>query len=62
VREQAVAALAVLKGLPEPKLKELEEALSARSITLRTAEPEEVRKRSLAVDIIVDVMMSPSES
>lgn len=62
VREQAVAVLAVLKGLPGPKLQELEEALSAANISLRAAEPEEVQKRSLAVDIIVDIMMSPSES
>lgn len=62
VREQAVAALAVLKGLPEPKLKELEDALSAERITLRTAEPDEVQKRSLVVDIIVDIMMLPPES
>ncbi len=61
-REQAVAALAVLRGLPGPKLQELEEALSAAKISLRTAESDEVQKRSLAVDIIVDIMMSPSES
>ncbi len=62
VREQAVAALAVLKGLPGPKLQELEEVFSGVNISLRTAEPDEVQKRSLAVDIIVDIMMSPSES
>lgn len=58
----AVAALALLEGMPEGRLKEYGEVLSAGGVMFRLVAPGEAQKRSLAVDIVVDMMLLPHES
>ena len=53
----AVAVLALLDGLAEVKVKELDEACLAEGLSFRLIENAEVQKRSVAVDIMVDFML-----
>ncbi|MBI3553984.1 MAG: hypothetical protein HY077_15925 [Elusimicrobia bacterium] len=59
---KAVAVLGILEGLPESKTRELTEVFSGAGILFRAVGPDEVQKRSIAVDIIVDMMLLNAES
>ena len=52
-----VAVVGVLEGFPEPKARELAEALDEGGLMFRVVAAADVQKRSLAVDIIVDMML-----
>jgi hypothetical protein len=53
----AVAVLAVFKeDFPEAELLRLQESLSTAGLLIRFVDPSEIQRRSIAVDIIVDLM------
>ena len=58
----AVAVLAVLEGLPESKSRELNDACEAAGLSFRPVAVSEVQKRSVAVDIMVDLMLLAGEA
>lgn len=59
---QAVAALALFEGMDEGRLKEYTEAMAGADIMFRVVAPTDVQKRSVAVDIIVDMMLLSHEA
>lgn len=59
---QAVALLALIEGLPEAEIQSLSEACDAAGISFRNVDLGGIQKRSLAVDIMVDMMLLPGES
>jgi hypothetical protein len=54
---RAVAALAILEGMSEAWVKEYGDILGASDVMFRLVAPSETQKRSVAVDIIVDMML-----
>jgi hypothetical protein len=58
----AVAAIGVLDALGETKLRELEGTLSAGGIFFRNVAVDEIQKRSVAVDLVVDMLLLDSEA
>lgn len=58
----AVAALAVIEGMPESKARDLGEMLTSSGIMFRSIPLSEIQKRSLAVDLIVDMMLLSPET
>lgn len=59
---QAVAVLGMLEGLPEKKISELGSVLSGCGILFRDVAPADAQKRSVAADIMVDLMLLRSEA
>jgi hypothetical protein len=59
---KAVAALGILEGLSEAKQHELGEAFAGAGVMFRSVAPSDVGKRSVAIDIVVDVMLLPPEA
>ncbi len=58
----AVAAVGVLDELPEAKVRDLEDTLCAAGILFRAVAASEVQKRSVAVDLIVDMLLLSPEA
>ena len=58
----AVSVLGLLEGLPEQNIRELMEAVAAAGLMFRGVATADVPKRSMAVDIIVDMMLLPHEA
>mgnify|MGYP001558758734 FL=1 len=58
----AVSVLGLLEGLPEQNIRELTEAVAAAGLMFRSVATADVPKRSMAVDIIVDMMLLPHEA
>ncbi|MDD5657576.1 MAG: hypothetical protein PHF00_10025 [Elusimicrobia bacterium] len=56
-----VAVLGLLEGLPEAKLSQLTEALGSAGLMFRGVAAADAAKKAVAVDIIVDMMLLPSE-
>lgn len=63
VREtQAVAVLALFEGMPEAKIKEYGDVFGATDIMFRVVAPGDAQKRSVAVDLVVDMMLLGHEA
>lgn len=58
---KAVAALGIVQGISEAKLREWSEAIAGGGVMFRPVAPSDVGKRSVAIDIVVDVMLLPCE-
>lgn len=58
----AVAILAVIDNWPAQKIDALNESCTRGGILFRAVGPEDVQKKSLAVDVIVDMMLLPGEN
>ena len=56
-----VAMMAIVEGLPDNKTRELADACAGAGLTVRIVAPDEVQKRSVAIDIMVDLMLLPGE-
>ena len=56
----AVGALALLEGLKDDKIKDLEEVFDDKDFFLRQVAPEDVGKRTIAIDLVVDLMLLKS--
>jgi hypothetical protein len=61
IQSKAVAALGIVEGLSETKLRELGAALPGESVLFRSVTPLDAGKKSVSIDIVVDMMMLPSE-
>jgi len=62
LQAKAVAALGIVDGLSETRLRELSEALSGGGVMFRSVAPLDAGKKSVAIDIVVDVMLLPPEA
>ena len=62
LQAKAVVALGIVEGLSEAKLRDLAETFAAGDVIFRTVAPLDAGKKSVAIDIVVDVMLLPSEA
>jgi hypothetical protein len=62
LQAKAVAALGIVEGLSDARLRELGETLAGGGVKFRPVALLDVGKKSLAVDIVADVMLLPSEA
>lgn len=53
----AVGCLAVLQGLKDSFIRDVEDAFSAEDFFLRVVDPAEASKRAAAIDLVVDMML-----
>lgn len=58
----AVTALCIVEGLGEAKIRELNETITAGGILFRIVSPGDIQKRSMAVDLIVDMLLLSPEA
>ncbi|MCM2304351.1 MAG: hypothetical protein NDJ72_06590, partial [Elusimicrobia bacterium] len=58
---KAVAVLAVVEDWPAAKVDDLSEACSRASLLFRAVAPADAKKKSTALDVIVDMMLLPGE-
>ena len=61
VRLKVVAILAIVEGWPPQRVDAMAEACSRAGLLFRSVSPSDVQKKSVAVDIIVDMMLLPGE-
>jgi hypothetical protein len=59
---KAVAAIGFVHDLPEVKQRELKDTLSGRGFMYRAVSPSDAGRKSVAIDIMVDMMLLPPES
>jgi len=59
---KAVALLGIVEGISEPKLREWGEALAGGGVMFRSVAPLDAGKKSVAIDIVVDVMLLAPEA
>ncbi len=62
LQAKAVAVLGIVEGLSETRLRELGEALAGGGVMFRAVAPLDVGKKSVAIDIVVDVMLLSPEA
>ncbi|OGR87927.1 MAG: hypothetical protein A3J74_08960 [Elusimicrobia bacterium RIFCSPHIGHO2_02_FULL_57_9] len=58
----AVVALGILEGFFDGKIRELQEAMNAGGLLFRVISPMDIQKRSMAVDILVDMLLLNPEA
>lgn len=58
----AVSLLGILDGLPDAKLKEISEVSAEGGLMFRSVTAADVKKKSIAVDIVVDMMLLGAEA
>ena len=61
-RYSLAAVLGIVEGLSDKKLRELSEALSGGGVMFRPVAPLDAARKSLAIDIVVDIMLLPPEA
>lgn len=59
---KAVAVLALVEGVPDAKVRDLQDTFSCAGLSFRSVAPADVQKRSTAVDIMVDMMLLSPEA
>ena len=59
---KAVVVFGVVEGWPQAKVDEFSDLLTGAGLQFRVVSPADVQKKSMAVDIIVDMMLLPGES
>jgi hypothetical protein len=62
LQAKAAAVLGITEGLADRKLRQLSEIFSGAGIMFRSVAPLDAGKKSLAIDIVVDVMLLPPEA
>ena len=62
LQAKAVAALGIVEGISEARLREWGEALAGGGVMFRSVAPLDAGKKSVAIDIVVDVMLLPPEA
>ena len=62
LQAKAVAALGIVEGLSETRLRELGEAFAGGGVMFRSVASLDAGKKSVAIDIVVDVMLLPPEA
>jgi hypothetical protein len=62
LQSKAVAALGIVDGLSEARLRELSELLGGGGVMFRSVAPLDAAKKSVAIDVVVDVMLLPAEA
>ncbi len=58
---KAVSVLGIIEGMPEERRRSLAAAFKEAKIDFREVAPDDMLKRSAAVDVLVEIMLLPSE-